>query len=1795
MRSYYKIALFAFFIFTFVSCRHNSVGLDFTNAKGELTTLSNLTFRFDKPLVNDSLLNRWDSAGYVKFEPAIRGRFRWNTTNELVFSPEGPLPPATRFTATLNRSLLQYSNYDRLDVDGPLHFYTPDLALENAHVSWIAQGSQPSTAYPQADLYFNFPVNPAALQEKMQFLSGQQPLSYSLVTVSADSRISVRFNNIKAQDKDIDMQLQLAKGLIPQGGSHGTEQVINAQLQIPSPFNIAINEVAARHDGTTGTVYVHTSQQVIADDIRQYIRIVPEVKFTVELADDGFIISSDAFDAEKSYQLSLLKGIRGNIGGILREQHDENIAFGELAPSISFANSKAVYLAAQGNKNIEVKLVNVPKIKLVVSKIYENNLLAADRYGYYPSGQEDEYSYGSASDRYLQLGDVVYEKEIETRNLPRYGNSRLLQFSPKDELPDFKGIYHISIRSTDDYWVSDSRFISMSDLGLIAREAKDKIMVFVNSIQKATAVEGVQVLAYAANNQLLGLGTSNADGVADIAWTRKTFSGFKPAMIIAKTANDFNYLPFNNTRVNTSRFEVGGRQLHPSGLDAFIYAERDIYRPGEKIHFSVILRDQKWKSPGALPVKMKFLMPNGKEWKAFRKTLNDQGAAEAEVELLASAITGTYTLEVYAANDVLLGSSNFNVEEFVPDRIRLQTKLDKITLTPGDKTTLTIHADNFFGPPAANRNYEYEWQVKPKDFSSRQYANYDFSLNNTAVSFDKNVGEGKTDADGNARVQFDIPQKYRGNGLLQADVYSTVFDETGRPVSRKSQADIYTQDIFAGIARSDYHYHPLRQPVRFGLIALDKAGNPAAGDVEVSIIKHEYRTLLKKSGRYFRYESQPDDKIIGKQRMHLSGTSGSYNFSPQSPGNYEIRVSLPGSACYVSQSFYSYGSWGADNNSFEVNNEGNIDIQPDKDAYRAEESARVQFKTPFDGRMLVTLETDKLLWYRYVDVVNRMASVDINLGEACLPNAYITATLFKPHAESELPLTVAHGFQNLKVEEPRRHMKVTILAGTQVRSKTTQKVTVKAAPNSEVTLAAVDNGVLQVTDYVSPDPYKYFYSRRALSVYPYDLYPLLFPEIRARISSSGGDGDLEMSKRTNPMPARRVQIVSYWSGIRKTNASGEAVFELNIPAFSGEIRLMAVSYKDDQFGSADMAIKVADPIVLSTALPRFMSPGDSVLVPVTISNTTDKTASAKLDIVAASPLSIQGPALQSTEIKPHSEQQVLFRVAAINSIGIGTVRVRARAMGETFTNNTELSVRPASPLQVLTGSGSLQAGQSVLVDMARGDFLPATSSYSLTVSRYPAMELGKQLSYLLQYPYGCTEQTISAAFPQLYYGDMLQQMTSTLKAQSATANENVLEALRKIRLRQLYNGAVTLWDGEGTENWWATIYAAHFLLEAQKAGFEVDKDMLNSMLNYINRRLQVKELIPYYYNGNQKKKIAPKEVAYSLFVLAMANLPNISAMNYYKANAQLLSLDAKYLLSAAYALSGDRQRFKALLPDSFSGEASEPQSGGSFYSAIRDEGVALNALAEVDPGNAQVPFMTKHVIQQLKGRSWYSTQECAFAFVALGKLARQANQSAATATVQLNGKLLGRLTGNNFVVRPADLGAGKPEITSSGKGMLYYYWQSEGVSASGSYKEEDSYIKVRRRFFDRFGRPVSNNQFKQNDLVIVQVSLEKKYSGDIENIAISDILPAGFEVENTRTGDIPGMDWIKDQSVPVAMDLRDDRVNLFVNMHKNTQYYYYALRAVSPGVFRMGPISAEAMYNGEYHSYNGAGSIRIEK
>jgi alpha-2-macroglobulin len=1790
MRSHLQLLVVTAAVILFAACNRNAVNLADTNAKGEVQPLQNFVFRFSKQMVPDSLLNRWDSTAYVEFSPNIKGRFRWEHGDELIFSPAEPLLPATTYTASIGKEVLAFSKYGSVSSDKKLEFHTPDLKLENSNFTWVLDEAA-NKAIPQADLYFNYTVTPAALKEKLSVTVDGEKKDFSIQTINNDKKVSIRILNIKNEDRDYTTAITLEKGLLPDGGKNATKESIEEKFTIPSPYTLTVTNVESKHDGLSATVKVFTSQQVVFEGLTNYIKLSPTLKYGVEMEEDGFIISGDAFDVSKTYELFLTKGLRGKLGGTLKEDYKTNLAFGQLEPDIVFGNSKAVYLSSQGNKNIEVRITNVAKVKVIVSKIYESNLLAAHRYGYYPKSTDDDYYYDEGTGN-ATLGDVIYEKEIDTRSLPKLGGSRLFNFNIADRVKDFNGIYHLQIQSTEDYWIKDNRFVSLSDIGLIAKEGKEKMMVFANSIKSAQAMNGVNVTVYGVNNQVLGVGTTNADGVAEVAYVQKEFSGFKPAMVLAKTADDFNYLPFHNTRVNTSRFEVNGKSWSNTGMDAFIYAERDIYRPGEKINANVILRTKDWQTPGELPVKMKFIMPNGKEMKSFRKMLNEQGSADVSIDLPMAAVTGTYQLELYSGNDVLLGNKSFSVEEFVPDRIKVAAKLSKETMSVGDSASLSINAVNFFGPPAANRNYETEVQFRQSYFAPQKFERYTFSLTNQNSFFDKIVKEGKTDANGNAVEGVSIPALYKNMGLLNVNIFTAVFDETGRPVSRTVNANVYTQPVFYGLGYDGYYYYALNQTIRFPLIAVSKDEKVVSASAKVQVIKHEYRTVLSKTGEYFRYESQKEDKVVKEDVVNIGGENTTYTFIPRQPGDYEIRIYAPNAETYVSRSFYSYGSWSyGDNSSFEVNTEGQIDIELDKKEYFTGEKAKVLFKTPFSGRMLVTLETDHVVSYQYINVENRSASVDLPLAAEHLPNVYVTATLIKPHSVSDIPLTVAHGFQSIKVDEKNRKMEVKITSAKSTRSRTKQRVKIKAAPGSYVTLAAVDNGVLQVSNMETPDPYAYFYQKKALGVDAFDLYPLLFPELRARLSSTGGDG-ADMEKRNNPMPNKRIKIVSYWSGVQKANGSGEANFEFDVPQFSGEIRLMAVAYKNEQFGAGEEKMTVADPVVISAGLPRFLSPGDTVLVPVTLSNTTKNAASAKVNLKVKGPLQVVGESNQQTSLAANAETRAVFKVVAQNKIDSGSIRVEVSAMGETFFDETSITVRPASGLQKESGSGVITAGTSQTVAIPLNRFLQGSTDYKLMVSKSPALELGDQLNYLVQYPYGCTEQTVSAAFPQLYFGDLADAMKKN-KSSTSTSVANINEAIRKIKMRQLYNGAVTLWDDEGTANWWATVYAAHFLIEARKAGYDVDNSLLETMMGYLINRLKTKETIDYYYNRNQKKKIAPKEVAYSLYVLALGNRTQISVMNYYKANQQMLALDSRYLLSAAYALAGDKKSFAALLPSSFTGELSVAQTGGSFYSEVRDEAIALNTLMDVDPGNAQVPVMAKHLSQYLKTRQWLSTQERAFGFLAIGKIASKAAQSNLTAEIKVNGKTVARMNGTDVKLSASQLGGASVEIATKGSGKLYFYWEAEGISATGAYKEEDSYLKVRRQFYNRYGQAIAGNSFQQNDLIIVKVTLENSFSTPVENIVITDILPAGFEIENPRTKELPGMDWIKDAAYATALDVRDDRIHLFVDLNNRIQHYYYAVRAVSPGLYRMGPVSADAMYNGEYHSYHGGGMIRV--
>ncbi len=1792
--------LLSIFMLGLFSCTadRNQISISEKNFEDEISVVQNLEFTFNKHLFNDSLFDRWVDKPLLNFDPAVDGRFKIISSDKIIFSPSSSFAESEEYTATIADEINSFTDLKFPLNSDVIEFHTPLLDLKTANLYWMKDDAS-NEIILNAELNFNATVDAEEFTKNLLIKHHGNEKSAKILTTQHAKTISLSIYNMDPEDKERDITFLIQKGLGSPGSKWKTADQISFKSEIPYVENVEIRDIVAEHNGIEGTIRVITNQQIGNTMLEGLVTVAPSVPITIEKVTNGLIIKSDEFIASESYTITLSEKIFGVAGGKMLDAYSHTIAFGELEPMIQFANENAMYLGRRGNKNLAIEIVNVPTVKIEIIKIYENNILAFMRDGfryrwhdeYYED--EDDWEYYDYQDVDTELyGNVIYEKEYESAKLERYNSARILHVDMIDKLERFDGFYVVKVSSKDKRWLTDAQIVSVSDIGLITKVTEDEVVVFANSIQNATALNGIKVSFISSNNQKIYTATTDHNGVAKFTGMKKNMPDFDVNLITAKSGSDFNFLPFMQTEVSTSRFDVGGKRLNESNMDAFLYAERNLYRPGEKMHISGIIRSYDWQVVSRIPVKLKLLSPSGKEFKSVKKTLNEQGAFEVEFDIPRAAVTGSYTAELYSSNDVLLASQYISVEDFMPDRIRVNSTLNKKEYYPGDELPVAIMADNLYGTPAGNRNWEAEMNLNKFYFSSKQYPDYNFYITGGNSYLPTKTTEGTTDESGKAKAAFSIPKEYMNMGILDGRVMVTVFDESGRPVYNVQDFKVITQNTMFGIGNFD-SYVKTKQVVKIPFIALDKDEkilNSAQAKVEV--VKYEWETIIEKSGKYYNYRSNRVEKILNTQAVTVSGTGTAISFIPDLSGSYEVRIRIPGSTTYVSQSFYAYGWGSTQSNSFEVNTEGNINIVADKENYNTGETAKLLFTAPFNGQLLVTVERNKVFEYYYIDTDKKTASLNLKITSTHVPNIYVTATLFRPADNSELPLTVAHGILNLKIDNPAKKMNVTVTHEKNSRSNRKQTISIKAAPNSEVTVAVVDEGILQIKNYKTPDPYGYFYQAHALSVMSYDLYAFLYPEIYLKKLLSGGDG-YDLEGRLNPMTANRVKLVSYWSGIIKADGNGKAKFEIDIPQFSGELRVMVVAYKNDLFGSSETKMKVADPIVVTTSLPRFLSPGDTITVPVTLANTTNNNTSGNIDIALEGPLKVVGYKSQSFKADANKETRAEFKVVATNVPGNAKVTVSVSAMNEKFVDEIEIPVRPPASLQKFTGYGFVEGGKNTEIAMTN-NFVVETARAKLLVSKSPIVQFADDLDYLVRYPHGCVEQITSSVFPQIYYADLVKTIYGK-ETLDMNPSYNVQEGIRILQSMQMYNGALMYWPGGGYENWWGTIYATHFLYEAKQAGFDVDETVLNKSYGYLKNMLKQKKTFVYWYNINQKKEMASKEVFYSMYLLALVGKPEISTMNYYKANLSIVPMDGKYLLAMSYKLAGDNKSYLKILPSEFAGEESVQVFGGSFYSAIRDHAIALNCMLDVDPDNPQVGILAQQLSVMMKADRYMNTQERSFSFLALGKIAKKSKDNTINATIKADGKEIGKYTGKDLLIDDKNMLNRKITFETTGTGQLYYYWVVKGVTSDGSYKQEDNFLQVRKSFYDRWGREVDLRNIHQNDLVVVKISIASSIGTTVENVVITDILPAGFEIENERLRATASMSWITNQSTASHEDIRDDRINLYVDVDATPSYYYYTVRAVSPGTYRMGPVMADAMYNEEYHSYNGAGVVRVLK
>ncbi len=1761
---------------------------------GQTKALTYIQVEFSEALAPLDKIDEWITDELIIFEPKIVGKYKWIDTKNLIFSPDYPLSPMQDYKATVSQKIKQHTNFTS-DFE-TYEFHTEYFDVLKAEYFWTQLEDEDYRISVKANLFFNYPVLPDMLEQGLKVtINGKVIKNYKIISEESSKTIAIELGEIKQTDKKQDLVLTVKKGLSSVIGKNPTEEVRHFAYTLPPLTRVAITGVSSGYDGANGWIFVNTTQKIKHSEILKFIKLKPAKDIKVSSSENGFMIEAD-FMKSKSVTLNIAKGLPGLYGGKLEFDYEQLITLVDIEPTINFSSKKGKYLLLGGNENLKVNTVNVSGVEIEVSRIYKNNLLHfLNNYSYY---YNSDYDY--APTYYTgNFGDKIYTEKKKLDSDRNWQNSFNINLN-RVLISKQKGIYTVNVSSDDRRWLNDSKMIAISDLGIITKKSKSDLIVFVNSISSAEPVENVDVEIISSKNQILLKGKTNSEGLIHFKNIKKEIGESYPTLITCELEDDFNYIDLRETEIETSRYDVGGITQYSNFFNAFIYSPRNIYRPGEEVIISAIVRDEKIFLPEKLPVYIKVISPTGKIFAEYKKRLNEQGSFELSFTLPDYAQTGTYFAELYVNSKEMIGNYSFKVEEFVPDKIRVSVNAEKPKYVPNEKVEFQLDAEFLFGAKASGLKYEADIQLQSRKFRSKSYPKFNFA--NSSVKdqrFENSFVDGVLDNDGKAKFKYKIQKRLASSGFIQGTAFVSVFDLTGRTVNKPAMFKVYPKNYFIGV-RSKGYYHGVNSKLSYQFVVVDKDDKTLNKfESVVELVRFEWQTVLKKGrNNKFYYASEKKEIREWKKELILNGKTN-FQFSIAKTGRYEIRIYKKGCNDYQKNNFYVYGWGGSTASSFEVNKEGKVEILFDKKQYQPGDEATILFTTPFSGKMLVSFERDKIYDYKIIDVKNKSAELKIEIAEEYLPNIYVSATLFKEHSEkSETPFLVGHGYKSITVEQKTNRLPLKITAPSKIEPRTKQRIKIKSLPEKDiyVTLAVVDEGILQLNNYATPDAYSYMYAKRPLNVDSYDLYKLLLPEIVSQSSSTGGDGlASEFKKRTNPVKSKRFKLLSFWSGIKKTDSNGEVSVDVNIPQFNGEVRVMALAYSNMRFGNAEAKIKVADKIIIEAEIPRFLTLGDSLISNVTILNPNNLSGKLELTLKVEGPLKVISEKSITLVLDKGKNTSTEFTIVTKSNIGLGKIIIQSNGIAK-VKEEIEIGVRPASALITETGGGVIKAGEKIKVQIPNG-YLNKTQNTSLLISKYPSISLAKHLKYLVGYPYGCLEQTTSKVFPQLYFEE-LAKLAAPEYYKTKNPKYFVKEGIRKIESMQLYDGSLSYWQGGTHSNWWATVYAAHFLVEAKSAGFNINESVLRKLLNYINNKVKSKSVTSIVRYKNNKKiiiKRANKEALYSLFVLALAHRADISTMNYYKAHLDLLSTDLQYLLAASFGLSGKMNAFYELLPSDKSVKSIRRRSGGDFDSEIRANAIILYTLLAVDPENEKIPFMVKHLSKI--SESIYSTQERAFALMALGKAASLNSESNVKVKVVIDGKSINTFMGDNLRISDSKLNSSKILLSATGKGKVFYTWNTEGVKIDKPVVEKDSYLKVRKVYYNyKTKQPVKDNKFKQGDLIVAKISLTG-FEQSAKNIVISDLIPAGFEIENPRLKSNSQFNWhIKNKMSIDYIDIRDDRLLLFTSLiRKRTVEYYYLLRVVSKGKFIQPAIGAEAMYDGEIHSYNGYKTIEIIK
>jgi len=1775
-------------IIILVSCgTGNRLEITSFEPTGKVERLTTFTIAFDRNIAPDSLVERWTDIEFIRFSPSIAGKFKWSDNRTLIFSPDVALMPMTKYSALPTNKLLFGS--DLSFSSDEYIFETPDFDLVSVDFFYNRVPEKEMLVQIRSNLNFNYPVNPAELPKYLEIYSdGLLIKNYNIVTNSNSELIAIDFGEVTQSEEDLDVKLIVKSGLFSTYGKKALNEVREFDYTLPAMSELEVVSATTGFDGEINYIDVTFSQPLNYRQISDYIELEPGRRYSTEVYDNKVRIISNLQDLQ-TINVIIKENLPGLFGGKLKNKFSRELSLVELYPQVVFKEKEGRFLLRQGLRNVEIQSVNNESIEIEIYQIFKNNInffLGQNRYVNYDYPQ---YYYPG------NYGRKIVSKSIKLEKMNNWLQTILFNFE-RELVAEHEGIFLLTARSGSDRWIQDSRIICLSDIGIIAKTGTRNAKIFANKLSTSEPMQNVKISVISENNQTLFSGVTDPSGMVSFEDYGNKIKEFVPALILAEYNSDMAFLDMNATKFETSRFDVAGKSFLNPNLQAFIYGDRDLYRPGEILYLSAVIRDISYKKIPDEPFFLKIYSPDGKVFSEEKVSLNNESSFETKIQIPDYALTGGYRAELRNGSKILSGVYNFKVEDFVPDRLKIFSKLSKADFRPGDKIRLDIESEFMFGGKAGGLNYECELQFHQKRFLPSKFSDYTFLSADYDFFGRPEFIEGTLDKNGKAQIEMEVPPNIYYDGVVEGYIFISVFDLNGRPVNKAEICRIITEEKYLGIKTSG-EYFGSGDKISFKLLMVDQDENFCKNTaLKTELIKKEYNTVLTQDyGSRFVYRSTETEKIIWEKTIQVNGSPSDLSFALNQAGKYELRFYIPGSDLYRKYQFFVF-DWGNSSlASFQADKEGRVEIIPEKKNYKSGEEIKILFTTPFDGKMLVSIEQGDILETKYLEVKNRSAEMRIKAEKRFIPNIFINALLFRPHdITAESPLLVGHGITSVKVESDEYRLPLSISAPAKIKPGQKTNILIKTKPEKDIyiTLSAVDEGILQVSNYNSPDIYSWFFADRMLGVETYDLYKFLLPEISSK--TGGSDLASQILKRSNPIKSKRFKPVAVWSGILKTSSDGTASIPLNVENYNGEVRLMATAYKGSRFGSAVKSIKVASDIIMEPAFPRVLGTGDSLSGSVNIINNSKRSGEITLNIECGGPVKINGQ--KRFKKKLSSSERIVFEYSLIAENVHGEAYIVFKTEGlENLNDKIDFSVRPNVPYSSSSKSGKVLEGKTVelIVDP---DYLKKSREVKLSLSRFPAVQFASQLKNLIGYPYGCLEQTVSKVFPLIYL-DELAKISDPVSFRYRNPMYYVREGIKKIESMYQPSGLISYWQGSSEINLWSNIYAGHFLLEAKLAGFNINENKFQKLLSAIGSSINsrtTRDFRVQHGTGEKVIKIAPKENVYGLYLLALAGKPDFASMNYYKSKPHLLTIDMKYLLSAALAHSGQRTAARSLMPKQYLPVQTPRETGGTFDSELRANSIILNSLLETEPESSQIPVIIKYLSERIK--TSFSTQENAFALLAMGKAAKRSLAGEIRIEISGDGKKLSEFNKTDLVLDNDLLkGIKKIKLNASGSGEAYYSLETSGISKSGKIKEIDSEISVRRTIIDqRSGNPADLGSIKQGQLLKIQISITSGFMA-VDNIMVSDLVPAGFEIENPRLQSDRRVNYDGSSSDgPEFIDIRDDRVNFAINIAAGKTYTFsYLARAVSRGNFYYPSITAEAMYDPNFRSVHGGKTVQV--